>query len=132
MVVTEDSGLGVLVTLKDGAAAAEAVDFPYPAVSGLSIAEVDASDDRITLQNTSDSAIDLDGMYLFSDKGGELYAFSGAAIDPGAALTVGTNTTKGDYDLLWDDKKVINKKKTDTVCLYDPCGRLIDWMGNGL
>ena len=131
VVVTEDSGLGILVTLKNGAATAEAVDFPHPAASGLSIAEVDASDDTVTLKNTSDSPVGLDGCYLYSDKGDELYVFAGASLDPGQTLTVGTNTTEGDYDLLWDDKKVINRKKTDTICLYDDCGRLIDWMGNG-
>ncbi len=131
VVVTEDSGLGILVTLKNGVATAEAVDFPYPAVSGLSIARVDASDDTITLQNTSDKAIGLLGMYLYSDKGNEMYVFADESLDPGATLTVGTNSTEGDYDLLWDDKKVINKKKTDTIYLDDNCGRLIDWMGNG-
>ena len=131
VVVTEDSGLGILVTLKNGVATAEAVDFPYPAVSGLSIARVDASDDTITLQNTSDKAIGLLGMYLYSDKGNEMYVFADESLDPGATLTVGTNSTEGDYDLLWDDKKVINKKKTDTIYLDDDCGRLIDWMGNG-
>ncbi len=131
VVVTEDSGLGILVTLKNGTAAAEAVDFPYPAVSGLAIADVDASDDTITLKNTSDSPVGLYGCYLFSDKGGEMYVFADESIDPGATLTIGTNSTKGDYDVLWDDKKVVNKKKTDTICLYDSCGRVIDWMGNG-
>ena len=131
VVATEDSGMGILVTLKNGTATAEAVDFPYPAVSGLSIAEVDASDDRITLQNTSDQGIGLQGMYLYSDKGGEMYVFADESLDPGATLTVGTNTTKGDYDLLWDDKKVINKKKTDIICLYDAWGRIVDWMDNG-
>ena len=111
VVVTEDSGLGILVTLKNGVATAEAVDFPGPAVSGLTIAGVDASDDTITLQNTSDKAIGLLGMYLYSDKGNEMYVFADESLDPGATLTVGTNSTEGDYDLLWDDKKVVNKKK---------------------
>lgn len=133
VVVTEDSGLGILVTLKNGVATAEAVDFPGPAVSGLTIAGVDASDDRITLRNDGDAAVDLAGMYLYSDKGNELYVFpEGARIDAGQTLTVGTNSTEGDYDLLWDDKKVVNKKKTDTIYLEDSCGRLIDWMGNGI
>ena len=131
VVVTEDSGLGILVTLKDGTATAEAVDFGAPAVSGLTVADVDASDDTITVQNTSEGAIDLGGMYLYSDKGGELYPFpDGTQIAPGQAITVGTNSTKGDYDLLWDDKKVINKKKTDVIYLFDAWGRMVDWREN--
>lgn len=133
VVVTEDSGLGVLVTLKGGAATTCYVDFGAPALTGVSIAEVDASDDRITLQNTGDTAVDLGGCYLHSEKGDELYVFpDGATLDPGATLAVGTNSTKGDYDLLWDDKRVVNKKKTDTIYLYDSWGRVVDWRDNGI
>lgn len=132
VVVTEDGGLGVLVTLKGGIATANYVDFGAPVITGLSIAEVDASDDRITLQNTGDKPIGLDGCYLYSDKGDELYVFADEDIEPGASLTVGTNSTKGSYDLLWDDKKVVNRKKTDVIYLYDAWGRVVDWMDNGM
>lgn len=133
VVVTEDSGLGVLITLKNGVAEAAYVDFGASPVSGVSIAEVDASDDIIILQNTGETAVDLSGCYLYSDRGGELYVFpDGATVEPGATLTVGTNSTDGDYDLLWDDKKVINRKKADAIWLFDPWGRLVDSMGNGI
>ena len=132
VVVTEDSGLGVLVTLKGGVATAHYVDFGAAAdLAGLSIREVDASDDRIVLQNTGDEPVGLYGCYLYSDRGDELYVCADASIDPGATLTVGTNSTKGDYDLLWDDKKVVNGKKEDTIYLFDSWGNLVDWEDNG-
>ena len=56
----------------------------------------------------------------------------GAVLEPGKYLTVGSNSTDGDFDLLWDDKKVVNKKKTDVFSLYDSWGRLIDRRDNGL
>lgn len=126
VVVTEDSGLGVLVTLKNGVAEAAYVDFGAPSVSGVSIAEVDASDDRITLQNTSGSPVDLLGCYLYSDRGDELFVFPDETIEPGATLIVGTNSTDGDYDLLWDDEKVVHKKKADAIWLFDSWGRVVD------
>ena len=132
VIVTEDSGLGVLITLKNGVAQAQYVDFGAPTVSGVSIAEVDASDDRITLECESDAPVNLGYCYLYSDRGDELYVFpDGATIEPGATLTVGTNSTDGDFDLLWDDKKVVNKKKADVIWLFDSWGRMIDAMGNG-
>ena len=132
VVVTEDSGLGVLVTLKGGVATANYVDFgPTLDFTGLTIAEVDASDDRIVLKNDGGEPIGLGGCYLYSDKGDELYAFWDVGIEPGATLTVGTNTTEGSYDYLWDDKKVINQKKIDAIYLYDSWGKLIDWKDNG-
>ena len=72
-------------------------------------------------------AIALDGFSLYSDRGEELFLFpDGAAIAAGAELTVGTRSTDGAYDLLWDDKKVINKKKVDAIDLFDAFGRLVD------
>ncbi len=127
VVVTEDSGLGVLVTLKDGVAAVNYVDFGDAPLTGLSVAEVDPEDDRITLQNTGETAADLSGCYLYSDRGDELFAFpDGATVELGASLTVGTNSTDGDFDLLWDDEKVVHKKKDDAIWLYDSWGRVVD------
>ena len=133
VVVTQDSGLGLLVTLSGGVASVKDVPFGAPAVTGVYIAEVDASDDRIVLASSAAEAVDLAGCYLYSERGNELYAFpsQGAVLEPGASLTVGTNSTDGDFDLLWDDKKVVNKKKTDVFCLYDSWGRLIDRRDNG-
>ena len=133
VVVTQDAGLGLRVTLRDGVAAVESVDIDAAPVSGISITRVDASDDIVVLENTSAEAIDLGGFYLHSSRGDELFPFpEGASIAPGSALTVGTNSTDGDFDLLWDDKKVINKKKGDTITLYDPYGRAVDSGDNGL
>ena len=130
--VTQDAGMGLLVKLQGGAPTVVGVDIEAPPVSGPYIADVDAGDDRITLGNSGSAAVSLDGFYLYSGKGGEMFPFpDGTALSPGAALTVGTNSTDGSYDLLWDDKKVINKKKKDTVYLYDNYGRIVDSRDNG-
>ena len=132
VVVTQDAGMGLLVTLEGGEATVKAVDIEAPPVSGPYIADVDPDDDTIALGNSGSANVDLSGFSLYSDKGGELYAFpEGTVLSPGATLTVGTNSTDGNYDLLWDDKKVINKKKTDTIYLYDDYGRIVDSRDNG-
>ena len=132
VVVTQDAGLGQRVTLAGGTATAEAVDIETAPVSGPRIAEVDPDDDRIVLSNGGSAAVDLSGFYLYSDRGDELFPFpDGTVLSSGATLTVGTNSTDGSYDLLWNDKKVINKKKTDTIYLYDNYGRVVDSRDNG-
>ena len=132
VVVTQDAGMGLLVTLEGGKAAVKAVDIEAPPVSGPYIADVDPDDDTIALGNSGSATVDLSGFYLFSDKGDELYAFpDGTTLSPSVTLTVGTNSTDGNYDLLWDDKKVVNKKKTDTFYLYDDYGRIVDSRDNG-
>ena len=130
--VTQDAGMGLLVTLEGGEATVKAVDIEAPPVSGPYIAGVDPDDDTIALGNSGSAAVDLTGFSLYSDRGNELYAFpDGIVLFPGVVLTVGTNSTKGDYDLLWDDKKVVNRKKTDTLYLYDSWGRIVDSKNNG-
>ena len=132
VVVTQDAGMGLLVTLEGGDATVKAVDIEATPVSGPYIADVDPDDDTIALGNSGSANVDLSGFSLYSDKGGELYAFpEGTVLSPGATLTVGTNSTDGNYDLLWDDKKVVNKKKTDTFYLYDDYGRIVDSRDNG-
>ncbi len=132
VVVTQDAGMGLLVTLEGGEATVKPVDIEAPPVSGPYIADVDPDDDTIALGNSGSANVDLSGFSLYSDKGGELYAFpEGTVLSPGATLTVGTNSTDGNYDLLWDDKKVVNKKKTDTFYLYDDYGRIVDSRDNG-
>lgn len=130
--VTQDAGMGLLVTLENGEPTVKAVDIEAPPVSGPYIAGVDPDDDTITLGNTGSAAVNLSGFSLYSDKGKELYAFpTDAVLSPGAVLTVGTHSTEGGYDLLWDDKKIVNKKKTDTFYLYDDYGRIVDSRDNG-
>lgn len=132
VVVTQDAGMGLLVTLEGGEATVKPVDIEAPPVSGPYIADVDPDDDTIALGNSGSATVDLSGFSLFSDKGDELYAFpDGTTLSPGVTLTVGTNSTDGNYDLLWDDKKVVNKKKTDTIYLYDGYGRIVDSRDNG-
>ena len=132
VVVTQDGELGVLVTLSGGEVSAEYVESDAPPVSGVYVAKVDNGDDVIELGNYSEEAVELGGFYLYSDRGNELFAFpDGARIGPGGTLTVGTLSTDGDCDLVWPDKKVVHKKKTDVISLYDSLGRLVDSRDNG-
>ena len=131
--VTENAALGIRVTLKDGAARAEYVDIDEAAAEGVFIERVAPGDDLVTVRN-SGAARDLTGWYLYSDRGGELYAFpDGFALEAGQAVTVGTRSSEaGTYQLLWDDKKVIHKSKADDILLYDGWGRCVDRVSNGL
>lgn len=131
--VTQDAGLGLRVTLSGGAAAVEAVNIEAPRASGLVIQSVIPGDDLVVLRNDG-ADCDMTGFYLYSDRGNELYAFpDGWVLPAGGTVTVGTKTSDdGDYDLLWNDKKVIHKSKRDNIALYDEWGRVVDAMSNGM
>jgi len=128
--VTQEATGGILVRLGGETVQIERIDLPE-AQTGVTVEKVTAGDDVITLSNSGE-AHDLSGWYLISEKGGEMYIFpEGTVIETGAKLTVGTNSTETAFDLLWDDKKVIHKSKTDLITLYDANGMQISSMSNG-
>ena len=131
--VTQDAGLGLWVTLTGGVPEVREVPFPEAEAQGISIEGVYPGDDLIVLKNAGPDR-DMTGWYLFSDKGNELFAFPEGCLFPsGGTLTVGTlSSREGSFDLLWNDKKVINQKKADGITLYDRYGRAVDRRGNGL
>lgn len=130
VVVTQEATGGILVRLADGEPTVEKINLPDPQ-TGVIISAVKAGEDTITLSNPGE-AQDLTGWYLISDKGGEMFVFpDGAFIPAGEAMTVGTNTTEKEFDLFWDDKKVVHKSKTDMITLYDHNGMPVSSMTNG-
>ena len=127
--VTQDGGAGVLVTLENGQASMSVTDWtalPEPA-AGVCLAGKDAENDVVCLANEGGAAVDLSGWFLRSERGGEAYIFpEGTALEPGATLTLGTLTTKGPIDLIWQEKNVWHNKKDDVAVLYDAYGRAVD------
>ena len=131
--VTQDAGLGLLAELNGGAATVTALNIDAAETPGVFILNVEPGDDLITLENAGSVDVDLTGWSLYSVRGNELYAFpDGVRLPVGATLTVGTySSDSGDYDLLWEDKKVVHKSKSDTIYLYDGWGRFVDCVDNG-
>lgn len=128
--VTQEATGGIFVKISEGAVSIERIDLPIPR-NGVTITNVTAGEDIITLSNSGE-AQDLSGWYFFSDKGSEMFVFpDGTILQSGETLTIGTNSTSGSFDLLWNDKKVIHKSKTDLITLYDRYGMPVSTMTNG-
>lgn len=128
--VTQECTGGILVYLHQGTPSIEKIDLPQPA-TGVSIRQVIPGEDRIVLANDGET-VSLEGWYLVSDRGNELYVFGpGAQLDANAELTLGTLSTDGAYDLLWDDEEVIHTSKNDVITLYDANGMEVSSMDNG-
>lgn len=129
--VTQDCTGGVLLRLNDHAVAVEWVNLPEP-TSAVIVEDVVPGDDVVTLYNPGAQAQPLTDWYLYSDRGGELFVFpEGTVLAAGQRLTIGTNSTSEPFDLLWNDKKVIHKSKTDQITLYDACGMAVSSLSNG-
>lgn len=130
--VTESCTGGVLTRLSGGETSVEWVNLPEPE-TGVRIERVEPGADRITLANDGTADADLSGWMLVSEKGNEWFVLpKGTTIAAGGRLILGTNSTDGAFDPLWDDKKVVHKSKTDLFTLYDANGMTVDAMDNGL
>lgn len=130
--VTESCTGGVLTRLSGGETSVEWVNLPEPE-TGVRIERVEPGADRITLANDGTADADLSGWMLVSEKGNEWFVLPECTtIAAGGRLILGTNSTDGAFDLLWDDKKVVHKSKTDLFTLYDANGMTVDAMDNGL
>ena len=130
--VTESCTGGVLTRLSGGETGVEWVNLPEPE-TGVRIERVEPGADRITLANDGTADADLSGWMLVSEKGNEWFVLpEGTTIAAGGRLILGTNSTDGAFDLLWDDNKVVHKSKTDLFTLYDANGMTVDAMDNGL
>lgn len=130
--VTESCTGGVLTRLSGGETSVEWVNLPEPE-TGVRIERVEPGADRITLTNDGAADADLSGWMLVSEKGNEWFVLpEGTTIAAGGRLILGTHSTDGAFDLLWDDKKVVHKSKTDLFTLYDANGMTVDAMDNGL
>ena len=133
--VTQDAKGGMLVTLRDGKAEVEAVEWKnLPGVSSaIRLTGLDTIQDVLTISNAGSEAVPLKGWYVFSPRGEEIFFFpENAALAPGATARLGSQTTPGACDWRFDDKNVWHNKKKDEAVLYDPYGRPVARIGNGL
>ena len=130
--VTQECTGGLLVRLEDGAPSVTRLTLKAPE-AGLSLLDVTPGDDTIELINEG-AARSLEGWYLYSSRGGELFVFpEGVGIGSGETLVVGSKSSEGiDCDLIWDDKKVVHESKTDRISLCAPNGLEISAMTNGM
>jgi len=133
--VTQNAKGGILATLLNGKANAEAVEWTnLPEISvSLRLVGVDADQDVVTLKNNGAEAISLGGWYVFSSRGQEIFFFpENASLAPGLAVRLGSSQTPDACDWRFDDKNVWHNKKKDVAVLYDPYGRAVDQMDNGM
>ncbi len=133
--VTQNAKGGMLVTLKDGKTAVEAVEWKdIPGVSSaIRLTALDAEQDVLTISNAGSETFSLAGWYVFSVRGEETFFFpENATLAPGATARLGSQATQGACDWRFDDKNVWHNKKKDEAVLYDPYGRPVARMDNGL
>jgi hypothetical protein len=125
----------MLVTLKDGTASVEAVEWKnIPGISSaVRLTGLDAQEDVLSIRNAGSDTVSLKGWYVFSTRGEEIFFFpENAALAPGATARLGSEDTPGACEWRFGDKNVWHNKKKDEAVLYDPYGRPVARIDNGL
>lgn len=127
---TQDTPLGYVATLRGGQVQVSTLSGSNMTskVQTVKIKEKNAKEDVISIINQGGEAVDMDGWYIYSEKGKELFVFSGTVLEPGQTLTIASLSSSEKGDLTWPDENVWHKSKKDRAFLYDGYGRLIDEM----
>lgn len=127
---TQNTPLGVMATLRGGKVQVSTLSSGETPGKNqtVKIKEKDAEEDVISIINQGSEAVDMDGWYIYSEKGKELFVFHGTTLAPGQTLTIASLSSSEKGDLTWPDENVWHKSKKDRAFLYDVYGRLIDEM----
>lgn len=131
--VSQDAHDALRVTLKNGVPAVEDVSWEgVPArAEGIKMS-INVKNDLLTIQNSGDSPLSLKGCALYSSQGGDLFYLPEGEIAPGGEYTVGSRSTDGACDAVWNVKRVWSKKKRDVALLADAWGRTLACTDNGI
>jgi len=131
-IVSQNVHDAILVTLDQGAVNVADISWGHvPAVpEGLTLS-LDLANDLAIIENTGASPVNLEGMRLYSSKGKDTLTLPAYILAPGEQYFIGSRSTKGDYHLLFDKKRVWHESKRDMAILYDPYGRALFRTDNG-
>ena len=123
--MTDDATLGWHVTLSDDGTVTVTDLCPSQEPSYvLEIADIDVKKQCITVLNTGADA-DLSGCIVKIEPSDAMFRVpNGTVLPSGESLTIGSRADTA--DLFWQtEEKLLRKKKSDTVTVYDPTGALL-------
>lgn len=133
VVVTQDYTDGVLITLKNGLAMVSDVVWGLPDYGKSVSMKITLAEDLLTLRNSGDGDIPLDGFILYSSLGEACYGFPADAVLPAHGVyKVGSALTSITADAVISQKRVWHASRFDQAMLYDFAGRLLCVTDNGL
>ena len=120
--VTQHYPIGVLLTLDASGGIVLANPAREAAQSTLAVSNFDVEAQTVSLTNGGTAPVDLSGMILFSVRSDAALRFpEGTLLGAGETLVVGESGALP----FPDEDKPLNKKKDNTVILYDRLGALV-------
>lgn len=91
--------------------------------NGILISHLDKRAELVTIQNTTQSDVNLQGYKLLSEKGNQSFIFPSYLLKAGASVKVASGDASG--DLKWTTQNMWNNSDPDPAALYDSRGVLV-------
>ncbi len=99
--------------------------------AALAITALDPEAESVTVTNQSDTAVDLTGWSLLSEKGNDFFFFpAGMMLAPGESATIWSGVESVPAGgLHWSTRKMWRDRKSNLATLTDPYGRVVSTLG---
>lgn len=124
--ITDEADIGYVAKIaRDGKISVENAKVP-PENKGVVISSASKSEQITAVRNTGDTAADISGWFIYSDRGHEIFRFpDNTVLNAGEEITVACNSLNGDENLIWNESSVWHKSKDDRGMLIDRYGNVI-------
>lgn len=124
--VTEDYDVGILLIVgQDGSIQVEDAHIQTAPEADLVLDGVYKETQTALIRNNGTETVSLDGYFLFSTQGSELFVFpKGSSLAPGEAVTVACGEEGNAFSFAED--RVWSRNKEDEAILYDRYGNVLD------
>lgn len=131
-VVTQDFSYGIYVTLHQGRAYYQNINWKLPDYSQGIRVTLNVEEDLLTLRNSSSEAISLKGWTLYSSRGDTTVVLPDDAFIPANGVyKIGTHSTGVDASVTLSINRLWHKSKFDQATLYDEAGNVVIVTDNG-
>ncbi|MBQ4551886.1 MAG: MBL fold metallo-hydrolase [Clostridia bacterium] len=132
-VVTQDFTHGIYVTLHEGRAYYQNINWKVPDYSQGIRATLNVAEDLLTLRNSSSADIPLKGWTLYSSRGDTTIVLPDDAFIPANGVyKIGTHSTGVDASIRLSVNRLWHKSKFDQATLYDASGNVVLVTDNGM
>jgi len=132
-IVTQDFTHGIHITVRNGQASYDNIDWKLKSHSGEMRMSIDVANDLLTIRNSTSQPIALDGWTLYSSRGDTTITLTEKDVVPANGVyKIGTHSTGSGASTVLSINRLWHKSKYDQAILYDASGLVAAVTDNGM
>lgn len=131
--VSQDAQDALLFKLRDHQVSVQDYRWQHAPLrlTGIEVS-MDVHADILTIKNTADHVITLEGAFLHSTKGNDTFPLPVIPLKPDGEYTIGSQASEKSCDFTASKKRIWHENKRDVALLYDAYGRMLGGTDNGI